>query len=177
MRKIIDFASEHPWSVLIGLLVLTMLAATRIDGLRIHISAESMIVEDDPARVLYERTRHFFPEEKVAHSVPARSRSVLAGKLKVSASSQPDRSPALRQFHPEPVLFEEHQKRRREITSEPFLQAFLRTRETRSYPPRPLYPRTPTCSRCLSLWRWQSASMNPEAAHSDKSILVPSRRS
>lgn len=64
MRKIIDFASEHPWSVLIGLLVLTMLAATRIDGLRIHISAESMIVEDDPARVLYERTRYFFPEEK-----------------------------------------------------------------------------------------------------------------
>ncbi len=63
MRKIIDFASEHPGSVLITLLVLTMLAATRIGGLRIDISAESMIVEDDPARALYERTRRFFPDE------------------------------------------------------------------------------------------------------------------
>lgn len=64
MRRLIAYGAAHPWIVVIGLTLVTALAGTRLPQLRIHISAEGMMVENDPARLLYERVRQTFPADE-----------------------------------------------------------------------------------------------------------------
>lgn len=63
MKTIIASAAEHVWSSLLGLLVVTGVATTQLHRLHIDISAEGMIVKDDPVKALYEHSREVFPGE------------------------------------------------------------------------------------------------------------------
>ncbi len=178
MRKIIDFASEHPWSVLIALLVLTMLAATRIGGLRINISAESMIAEDDPARALYERTRRFFPDEK-SLIVFLRDPDLFSpAKLEVIRN-------ALNQIEALPFVsstqslfsLKNIKSVDGEITSEPFLEAIPQNprdadRIRRDALFNPLIRGNLFSDDGKAMAVKVSLTDDPEAAHSDKSIVV-----
>lgn len=60
MRRIIGLAAAFPRSVLLSLLALTLFAAYWLPGLQIRVSAESMMAENDPARLLYEQSQKRF---------------------------------------------------------------------------------------------------------------------
>ncbi|TNF99700.1 MAG: cyclic nucleotide-binding domain-containing protein [Gammaproteobacteria bacterium] len=60
MKRMIAFASNRPWLVLLLLTIVTVIATTQLDKLRINISAEGMMVKDDPARTFYEENQQIF---------------------------------------------------------------------------------------------------------------------
>lgn len=65
MRRLLLFFAHHPWLGL-GLLVLgSVLAATRLDALQVRISADEMLVGDDPQRAYFEEVKATFGEERV----------------------------------------------------------------------------------------------------------------
>ncbi|USF88699.1 MMPL family transporter [Candidatus Endoriftia persephonae] len=60
MNRIISFAARHPLPVLLIIAALTAVALSRVDELRLNISAEGMLVDNDPARAFYKHTRETF---------------------------------------------------------------------------------------------------------------------
>jgi diguanylate cyclase (GGDEF)-like protein len=60
MKRMIAFASNRPWLVLLLVTIITAIAALQLDKLRINISAEGMMVKDDPARTFYEENQQIF---------------------------------------------------------------------------------------------------------------------
>ena len=60
MKRMIAFASNRPWLVLLLVTIITAIAAMQLDKLRINISAEGMMVKDDPARTFYEENQQIF---------------------------------------------------------------------------------------------------------------------
>ncbi len=65
MNRIISFAAKHPLPVLLIIAALTVVAVSRIDELRLNISAEGMMVENDPARAFYNHTLRTFGADEV----------------------------------------------------------------------------------------------------------------
>ncbi|MBL3527135.1 MAG: MMPL family transporter [gamma proteobacterium endosymbiont of Lamellibrachia anaximandri] len=65
MNRIISFAAKHPLPVLLIIAALTAAAVSRLDELRLNISAESMMVNDDPARTFYNHTLETFGADDV----------------------------------------------------------------------------------------------------------------
>ena len=63
MINLIALAARHPWQILAFLILFTLLSATQLTRLEIHVSAESMTVRDDPAVALYQEISQRFPNE------------------------------------------------------------------------------------------------------------------
>ena len=49
MKRLLQFSSQYSWLVLLSLILCTAFISTKLADLKVHISAESMAVEDDPA--------------------------------------------------------------------------------------------------------------------------------
>ncbi len=65
MNRIISFAAKHPLPVLLIIAALTAAAVSRLDELHLNISAESMMVNNDPARTFYNHTLETFEADDV----------------------------------------------------------------------------------------------------------------
>ena len=66
MKRIIRYAAEHPWAVLLVLGILSLLAATQLGQLRIQVSAESMLEKGTPAWDYFVETEETFGAEDMA---------------------------------------------------------------------------------------------------------------
>lgn len=55
MITLIRLAAKYPIVVIVSILVITVVAFTQIEGLKIHVSAQGLIAEDDPARQQYQK--------------------------------------------------------------------------------------------------------------------------
>ena len=65
MQRLLLFAARHPWPVLLFLGLVTLLAALQLPSLRLEITAEGMMVRDDPARQFYLDVLDTFGSENV----------------------------------------------------------------------------------------------------------------
>jgi len=65
MQRLLLLFSHRPWIWLSLLLLASMLAATQIGELRVRVSANEMLVVDDPQRAYYEEVKATFGEEQV----------------------------------------------------------------------------------------------------------------
>jgi predicted RND superfamily exporter protein len=65
MEKLLLLFARHPWAALAGLLLASLLAATQLGRLEVRVSADEMLVIDDPQRAYYEQVRETFGEERV----------------------------------------------------------------------------------------------------------------
>ncbi|MCG6967058.1 MAG: MMPL family transporter [Chromatiaceae bacterium] len=65
MQRLLLLFARHPWLWLSLLVAASMLAATQIPHLRVKVSADEMLVINDPQRTYYEHVKQVFGEEKV----------------------------------------------------------------------------------------------------------------
>lgn len=65
MHRLILLFSQRPWIWLSLLLIVSMLAASQIGELRVRVSANEMLVADDPQRAYYEEVKAAFGEEQL----------------------------------------------------------------------------------------------------------------
>lgn len=66
MRKIMQFGYDHPWIVVFILSVLGLFAAFQIPNLKQDPSMEGLMVENDPARLVYQNTRETFGSDQIS---------------------------------------------------------------------------------------------------------------
>ncbi len=64
MQSILDFCAAHPFRVLGTLFVITLAAATQLNKVRVQVSADELLVLDDPERTFYAAMRERFADEK-----------------------------------------------------------------------------------------------------------------
>ena len=64
MQRLLSLFAANPYSTLLGLLLASVLAATQLTRVEVQISAEEMLVMDDPQRHFYEQVRKVFGDEK-----------------------------------------------------------------------------------------------------------------
>ena len=81
MQRFLELFSEHPYTVLLGLLLLSLLAATQVSRLQVQVSAEELFVKDDPQRRFYDEVRQVFGDEKTVLLVLEDPNVLEAGKL------------------------------------------------------------------------------------------------
>ncbi len=81
MQKLLELFSRHPYSVLVGLLLVSALAATQASKVKVQISAEQMLVLDDPQRHFYDEVRRVFGEDKAVLLVLEDPRPLETAKL------------------------------------------------------------------------------------------------
>ncbi len=65
MRRLMMLCANRPWWALSVLFVLTLLAATQLQRVRVQISTEELLLIDDPARDYYQQVSEQFGEEKI----------------------------------------------------------------------------------------------------------------
>ncbi|MEJ2213851.1 MAG: MMPL family transporter [Gammaproteobacteria bacterium] len=65
MEKILNFSAKYPWPILIIILLITALASTTLSSLKIQISAESLVVDDDPAWIAQQQSLKLFGDSDV----------------------------------------------------------------------------------------------------------------
>lgn len=65
MKKIINLSARYPWLVLCFLGLVTLVALSRLPDLQVEITAEGMMVDDEPAVTLYQDTLETFGSEDV----------------------------------------------------------------------------------------------------------------
>lgn len=82
MHKLLLNFSRHPWLVLLVLLLVSMLAAMQLDKVSVQISADDLLVQDDPARDFFREITRQFGDEKVILLYLADERLLETGKLK-----------------------------------------------------------------------------------------------
>jgi predicted RND superfamily exporter protein len=83
MQKLLLLFARHPWAALAGLLLASLLAATQLGELRVKVSADEMLVIDDPQRAFYEQVRETFGEERVILLVLEDPEPLEPGRLAV----------------------------------------------------------------------------------------------
>ncbi len=66
MNKLLKLGYLYPWQVFWILVAISVMALTSIPNLRLEITAEGMMVKDDPLRQFYERTLDTFGSENVS---------------------------------------------------------------------------------------------------------------
>lgn len=66
MSKLMLFAARWPWLVLGIVSLLSILAIVQLPALKLEITAEGMMVEDDPARIFYQQTLDTFGSENIS---------------------------------------------------------------------------------------------------------------
>jgi predicted RND superfamily exporter protein/CRP-like cAMP-binding protein len=64
MNSFMLFAARWPKTVLGVLLLISLAAATRLPELQFHVSAEGMMLEQDSARAMYQRSRELFGDDE-----------------------------------------------------------------------------------------------------------------
>ena len=65
MQRLLLLFARRPWLWLAMLVAASMLAATQIGQLQVRVSADEMLVIDDPQRAYYDRVKEIFGDEKV----------------------------------------------------------------------------------------------------------------
>jgi len=65
MKKLLILFCRRAWLVLLGLLVISLLAATQLNKVRIELSADDLLVQNDPEREYYQEVSKTFSEEEV----------------------------------------------------------------------------------------------------------------
>lgn len=65
MQRLLNLFSAHPWWVLTVLLLVSVGAATRLQHVQVHVSADELHVIDDPERVYFEKIKQLFGDEEV----------------------------------------------------------------------------------------------------------------
>jgi diguanylate cyclase (GGDEF)-like protein len=66
MSKLMLFAARRPWLVLVFVSLTSILAIVQLPGLKLEITAEGMMMEDDPARVFYQQSLETFGSENIS---------------------------------------------------------------------------------------------------------------
>ncbi len=66
MSKLMLFAARKPWLVLAFVSLASILAIVQLPKLKLEITAEGMMVEDDPARIFYQHTLDTFGSENIS---------------------------------------------------------------------------------------------------------------
>ena len=83
MQRLILLFSHRPWIWLSLLLLASMLAATQIGELRVRVSANEMLVADDPQRAYYDQVKAAFGEEQLVLLVVEDTELLAPEKLEV----------------------------------------------------------------------------------------------
>ena len=83
MVRVLLFFAARPWTGLVLLLVVSMLAALPLERLETRISAEAMLVHGDPERVYFDAVRTVFDDRPVALLVIDDPRPLTPAKLQV----------------------------------------------------------------------------------------------
>ena len=65
MERLLNFFSRHPWWVLLGILLVSLAAATQLRHVKLQISADELLVMDDPERAFFEQVRERFGDDQV----------------------------------------------------------------------------------------------------------------
>lgn len=66
MKRLLNFFAEHPWWVLTALLLVSVAAATQLGKVELRISADELLVRDDPERAYFQEIREQFGDDEVA---------------------------------------------------------------------------------------------------------------
>ena len=66
MSRLMLFAARKPWLVLVFVSLASILAIIQLPKLKLEITAEGMMVEDDPARIFYQQTLDTFGSENIS---------------------------------------------------------------------------------------------------------------
>lgn len=66
MSKLMLFAARKPWLVLAFVSLASILAIVQLPDLKLEITAEGMMVEDDPTRIFYQQTLDTFGSENIS---------------------------------------------------------------------------------------------------------------
>lgn len=66
MRHLLKLCADHPWTVFLLLAVCTVVAATRLPALQVHISAEGMLEKDTLAWQRFTEAERVFGSEDTA---------------------------------------------------------------------------------------------------------------
>lgn len=66
MKRLINYAADHPWAVLLVLIAISLLAASQLQHLRIKVTAESMLEKGTPAWDYFVQTEQTFGAEDMA---------------------------------------------------------------------------------------------------------------
>ena len=66
MKRLINYAADHPWIVLLVLGILSLLSVTQLGNLRIMVTAESMLEKGTPAWDYFVATEETFGSEDTA---------------------------------------------------------------------------------------------------------------
>ncbi|MCB1734736.1 MAG: MMPL family transporter [Gammaproteobacteria bacterium] len=65
MTKLLERFANHPWWVLWALAIVSLLAGTQLNDLKVHVSSEELLVRDDPARDFQREVALAFGDERV----------------------------------------------------------------------------------------------------------------
>jgi uncharacterized protein len=65
MRRFLILCADHPWRVLGTLLLISLLAASQLPRLQVQVSADELLVLEDPERAYYQQIRQRFGEDQV----------------------------------------------------------------------------------------------------------------
>ncbi|MGB5252547.1 MAG: hypothetical protein WBN68_07480, partial [Sedimenticolaceae bacterium] len=83
MQHLLMMFSRQPWVWLSLLLLTSLLAATQLGKLQVRVSADEMLVVDDPQRAYYEQVRETFGEDQIVLLVLEDPQPLDADKLSV----------------------------------------------------------------------------------------------
>jgi predicted RND superfamily exporter protein len=81
MRKLLIFFCKYAWLVIGVLFLLSLLASTQLDKVRVELSADDLLVQDDPERDFYREVTELFGEEEIVLLYLADSDPVAPYKL------------------------------------------------------------------------------------------------
>ncbi|MEN8168004.1 MAG: MMPL family transporter, partial [Pseudomonadota bacterium] len=65
MKKILTMTAAHPWTVLLILLLISLLAAVQLHRLQMHVSPQALTIENDPAKAFYQQTLATFGSDDI----------------------------------------------------------------------------------------------------------------
>ena len=83
MQRLLNLFSAHPWWVLAVLLLVSVGAASRLQHVQVHVSADELHVINDPERVYFEKIKKLFGDEEVILLVLEDDAVLEPEKLKV----------------------------------------------------------------------------------------------
>ena len=66
MIKLLIYFSKHPWLVLTGIALLSILSASQLKSLEVRISAEELLVMEDDEQQYYQQVKRIFGDEQVS---------------------------------------------------------------------------------------------------------------
>ena len=83
MERLLNYFSRHPWWVLGTIVLISLVAATQVRHVQVQISAEELLVIDDPERDYFEQIRERFGDDRVVLLVLKDERPLDHDKLVV----------------------------------------------------------------------------------------------